>query len=556
MTPAPLDDPCPAALRRAIAAADALGVDVTDARRVLVDAETRLGFPGDRAVVALVGGTGVGKSTLLNALAGREISTASVRRPTTSAPVAWLPGSADDDSLGPVLDWLEVPEPARVHGGGDRPSGGGRGGPEERDGSMAGPAILDLPDLDSIEAAHRARVDELLPRVDAVVWVTDPEKYHDALLHDEVLAQWLPRLGRQLVVVNKADRIAADDAERVRRDLARDVAALAGTGLSPDGRSRPEVVLTSAVDRDVDAVRAWLAATAAEKHVVRTRIVASMRATVAELAHEAGLEPGRPVTPLLPDDARRAAADDATAALLRAVELPAAERQAVAATRAAARARGAGPLGSITSRLFRWSGREARVADPAAFLGRWRERGGPAPAAAAVRARLAGPLRTATPAVRRRLVAATETGDLERRLGSAVDRVVASDTGPAPTSRWWPALGVAQTVATGALALAAAWVVLWILIRFPVDSVALPLLGAMPMPFVALVVALVAGYVIARLLGAHAGLLGRRWAGRLARDIRAGVRVEIDETGFAGIDELDHHRRDLADAVRAAERCS
>jgi hypothetical protein len=137
-----------------------------------------------------------------------------------------------------------------------------------------------------------------------------------------------------------------------------------------------------------------------------------------------------------------------------------------------------------------------------------------------------------------------------------VDRVVASDTGPAPTSRWWSALGVVQTVATGALALAAAWVVLWILIRFPVDSVALPLLGAMPMPFVALVVALVAGYVIARLLGAHAGLLGRRWAGRLARDIRAGVRVEIDETGFAGIDELDHHRRDLADAVRAAERCS
>ncbi|HET7473108.1 MAG TPA: GTPase, partial [Candidatus Limnocylindrales bacterium] len=194
MRPPALDDRCVDALRRAIAAADALGIDAAEARRVADDAETRLGFPGDRTVVALVGGTGVGKSTLLNALAGREVSTASARRPTTNAPVAWLPDGGDEDGLAEVLDWLDVPTSARVRGGdgaaGERP-----------------PTILDLPDLDSIEPGHRARVDELLPRVDAVVWVTDPEKYHDALLHDEVLARWLPRLGRQLVVVNKADRL-------------------------------------------------------------------------------------------------------------------------------------------------------------------------------------------------------------------------------------------------------------------------------------------------------------------------------------------------------------
>ncbi|HET7474308.1 MAG TPA: hypothetical protein VFJ71_14380, partial [Candidatus Limnocylindrales bacterium] len=250
-----------------------------------------------------------------------------------------------------------------------------------------------------------------------------------------------------------------------------------------------------------------------------------------------------------------AAADEATAALLRAVDVAGAERQAVAATRARARARGAGPLGAVTSRLFRWSGREARIADPAAFLARWRERGGPAAGAAAVRARLAEPLRTAPPAIRRGLVHAADTGDLERRLGSAVDRAVAADRGTAPTSAWWTVLGFAQTAVTGALILVAAWVALWILIRFPVDSVPIPVLGAMPVPFVALVVALVAGYLIARLLGAHAGFVGRRWAGRLARDIRAGVRAEIDDVGFAAIDAIDRSRRDLAEAVRSVERC-
>ncbi|HEU4572315.1 MAG TPA: hypothetical protein VFR93_06475, partial [Candidatus Limnocylindrales bacterium] len=417
------------------------------------------------------------------------------------------------------------------------------------------PAILDLPDLDSIEPDHRARVDELLPRVDAVVWVTDPEKYHDAVLHDEVLARWLPRLGRQLVVVNKSDRLTPADAERIRAELGRDVARLAGrAGSAPNGAA-PDVVVASAAGRDVGTVRAWLATAVAEKQVARRRLVASIRAAAAGLADAAGIEPGRPVTPLLPDDARRAAADDATAALLRAVDLAAAQRQAVAATRAAARARGAGPLGGLTSRLFRWSGREARVADPASFLARWRERGGAAPAAAAVRARLAEPLRTARPAIRRRLVDATDTGDLERRLAAAVDRTVAADTGTAPTSGWWTLLGIAQTVVTGALVLVAAWVVLWVLIRFPVDPVSVPVLGALPVPFVALVIVVVLGYLIARLLGAHAGFLGRRWAAALARDIRDGVRVEIEDAGLAAVDAIDRSRRALADAVRAIERC-
>ena len=66
----------------------------------------------------------------------------------------------------------------------------------------------------------RARVDQLLPRVDAVLWVTDLEKYQDAVLHDTYLHRWVGRLARQAIVINKIDRVGATDRERLRADLA------------------------------------------------------------------------------------------------------------------------------------------------------------------------------------------------------------------------------------------------------------------------------------------------------------------------------------------------
>ena len=83
--------------------------------------------------------------------------------------------------------------------------------------------------------------------------------------------------------------------------------------------------------------------------------------------------------------------DSATDAVLRVIDLPALERQAVAATRARARARGAGPLGRLTSLVYRTSGRETAVADPNRFLLRWRERGELGPAVEAIRSVALGP---------------------------------------------------------------------------------------------------------------------------------------------------------------------
>ncbi|HEX5825054.1 MAG TPA: dynamin family protein, partial [Candidatus Limnocylindrales bacterium] len=100
-------DPCLARLDAAIEAARALGIPTDDADAVRSDAAARLGFPSDAYVLALVGGTGVGKSSLLNAMAGADVSPASVIRPTTARPVAWLSESSAAE-LGELLAWLGV----------------------------------------------------------------------------------------------------------------------------------------------------------------------------------------------------------------------------------------------------------------------------------------------------------------------------------------------------------------------------------------------------------------------------------------------------------------
>jgi hypothetical protein len=71
---------------------------------------------------------------------------------------------------------------------------------------------------------------------------------------------------------------------------------------------------------------------------------------------------------------------------------------------------------------------------------------------------------------------------------------------------------------------------------------------------VALVVSLLAGYLIARLLGAHAGWLGRRWAAGVRDRLAGAVEREVREGAFRRIDELDAARGRLTDAVADIER--
>ncbi|HEY3334579.1 MAG TPA: GTPase [Candidatus Limnocylindrales bacterium] len=525
---------CLNSLEDAVGAAEALGLDASAAIAVRDEARQRLGLVSDAYVLALVGGTGVGKSSLLNALAGATVSEAGARRPTTHRPVAWMATSAAP-RVGPLLDRL---------GAGDR-----RVHDIE---ALEGVVILDLPDVDSLEPANRATVEQILPRADAVAWVTDPEKYADALLHDGFLRRWIPRLDRQVVVLNKADLLDEGGADQIRSHLA----TVLGAELAGSASSRPEILLVSARHGGdgVASFRAWLSAAIDAKAVVAGRLAAATVDAVESLARAAGAWGPVGLRPLIDPERRRRAVDASVAEVLRVVDLRGAERQAVAATRAGARPRGAGPLGHLTSFVYRTSGRERRVADPAAYLSGWRSRGGMTRAAAPVREAVQEALPAAPSILRPGLAAAAEPGLLEGRLAGALDRAVAAQPDiRAPTSALWSLLGLAQTANLALLVFAVAWMILWVVARPPVDVVDLPLIGPLPMPFALLALGLASGFVLARLLSLHAGLLGRRWARRLADRVRAGLEAAVADEAFGAVDRVEVARRALWIAAREAE---
>src|SRR6185503_10088968 len=234
----------------------------------------------------------------------------------------------------------------------------------EHEGRALGPvAILDLPDMDSLATDHRERVEAILPRVDAVAWITDPEKYHDAVLADEFLRTWLPRLARQVVVVNKSDRVQPVDALRIREDLERDLILARVDADAPRVPGLPTSAARSRNDgpkpkRDTGDLAQWLSEGITAKAIVRGRVAATAVASGQDLAVRAGVDPDGPSTPFLDPADRTAAIEAASQAVLRAIDQHGLEQQAEAATRARARARGTGPVGRLTSVLYRASGRE------------------------------------------------------------------------------------------------------------------------------------------------------------------------------------------------------
>ncbi len=515
---------CLAALADAADAATTLGIDAARARGVRERAGARLGFEGSAYVLALVGGTGVGKSSLLNALAGDVISPASARRPTTDAPVAWVASSARRETA-PLLDWLGVREIR------DHDTGG-----------FGDVAILDLPDVDSTTPEHRARVDELLPRVDAVVWVADPEKYRDAVLHDDYLRRWAPRLARQLVVVNKADRMP-DDVERVREHLA---SSLRDAGLN----GIPVAVTSATQNGEVRELREWIAQGVEAKRVISARISTEVREAAADLAARAGVVEGAPV--LVSAERRTRALADVTREAATVIDLRGLERQAVAATRLAARPRGAGPFGHLTALIYRASGRDRVAADPEGYLRRWRERGTLARPAEPVRALIAELIANVPAETRGALASLIDVEGLRGRLASAIDAAVAARTTDvrAPTSFVWSVIGLLQYAVTAGLLFVGLWIAAVFLLHAPFASVDVPVLGPIPTPLVALAALLLAGYILARMLGAHAGLLGRRWARRLRNDLMRELESRLGDALFAPLAAIDASRARIA-AARA-----
>lgn len=112
-------------------------------------------------LVALFGGTGAGKSSLLNRLAGRAIAEVGIVRPTSHRVTLYL-----HESYRGTLHEQALPTGATqvVY---------------HQDSARRSLAWLDMPDIDSTEQANRDTVEAWLPLVDWLIYVVTPERYQD-----------------------------------------------------------------------------------------------------------------------------------------------------------------------------------------------------------------------------------------------------------------------------------------------------------------------------------------------------------------------------------------
>ncbi len=158
----------------------------------------------DAPLLAVLGGsTGSGKSTITNTIAGAPVSPSGVLRPTTRAPV--LLCHPDDAAWFTGADLL--PELAR-HTGDGTPTGAVLK-IVPVDTMTPGLAIIDAPDIDSIESANRDLATQLLAAADLWLFVTTAVRYADAVPW-EFLERAQARGTQLSVVINRVPEGAAD----------------------------------------------------------------------------------------------------------------------------------------------------------------------------------------------------------------------------------------------------------------------------------------------------------------------------------------------------------
>ncbi len=209
----------------------------------------------DAPLLTVVGGsTGAGKSTLVNSVVGSRVTEPGVLRPTTRSPVL-VHNPAD-------ADWFHeariLPNLARTTGPGDGP---GALQLVAADSIPAGLAILDAPDIDSVEEQNRTLAAELLAAADLWLFVTSAARYADQVPWDFLKAA----AERSTAVAIVLDRTPPDAIEEVSGHLAR---MLMSRGLrdSPlftvaEGEVDDEGMLP---ESSVQEIRGWLHTLAAD----------------------------------------------------------------------------------------------------------------------------------------------------------------------------------------------------------------------------------------------------------------------------------------------------
>lgn len=506
---------------------------------VVERAGRRLAVAGDHTVVALAGATGSGKSSTFNAVVGAPLAEPGVRRPTTSRATAacWSQQPPTD-----LLDWLDVPRRHVVGSDRDR---------------LEGLVLLDLPDHDSTEMAHRLEVDRLVELVDMFIWVVDPQKYADAALHDRYLRPMAGHAEVMTVVLNQADRLTPDQRRRCLADLRR--------LLDSEGLGKAEVVAASATTGEgIDKLTSLLARAVRSRKAATTRLGADVTAAGRALAAEVGPATSAQV------------GGQATDRLARALALAAGVEAVTEAVGAAARRRGrlatGWPAVSWLAKLRpdplrrlhldlpqRASGSRGQGRRAAGEVEPSRVQRTALPARAGVsRARVDTAVRALSDEASRGLprgwAEAVRSASLEhsRSLPDEIDRAVAT-TNLAMTAGtgWWRVVTVVQWLLVSAVVVGLGWLgVDLLLVYLQMPRLPAPRWHGFGLPTLLVVGGVVAGIVVSLVSRVGVEVGARAKAYRAERVLTDSVREVARQAVVAPVEEeLARHRR----AVKALE---
>ncbi len=137
-------------------------------------------------IVAFMGGTGVGKSSLLNRLAGKAIARAGIERPTSREVTLYHHYSIALQSLPEALPLAKI----NIS--------------QHDDESKKNIVWIDMPDFDSTEQRNKHLVLQWLPHIDVLIYVVSPERYRDEKAWRLLLAEGARHAW--LFVLNQWDR--------------------------------------------------------------------------------------------------------------------------------------------------------------------------------------------------------------------------------------------------------------------------------------------------------------------------------------------------------------
>ena len=161
---------------------------------LLADLEQRQVRADRAAVVCIVGSSGAGKSTLLNALAGDNVATEGVHRPTTSRPTIYVPDDADTKTF--ALD-LEAGAELVTY----QPGAAAHG--------WSGQVFIDAPDWNSIATEHHEIARRMVARADVLLVLM-----HRQSIREEVAIEFLrpftDKRRHMVFVLGRADELTPD----------------------------------------------------------------------------------------------------------------------------------------------------------------------------------------------------------------------------------------------------------------------------------------------------------------------------------------------------------